>query len=159
MLEQHEPSSSSDDLTAVRNHTDQMLCLLAEERPAEGFDGSGSMRPMGPILELVVTENILEGLVQWHLRRGLDPDSQGALLKLFEMLIGQSQQPLLQHTAVLHPLLRLLGACADPDLGCPSGLENSLVLLLNQVNSLLHPVCSRLQQQSPVVIDHDCCSS
>lgn len=97
---------------------------------------------MGPILEMVVTENILECLVQWHLRRGLDPDSQGALLKLFEMLIGQSQQPLLQHTAVLHPLLRLLGACADPELGCPSALENSLVLLLNQVHSP-HPGNSR----------------
>lgn len=134
MLEQHEPSSSSDDLTAVRNHTDQMLCLLAEERPAECSEGSGSILPMGPILELVVTENILERVVQWHLRRGLDQDSQGALLKLFEMLIGQSQQPLLQHTAVLHPLLRLLGACADAELGCPLALENSLVLLLNQVH-------------------------
>lgn len=137
MLEQHEPSSSSDDLTAVRNHTDQMLCLLAEERPVDTSDGGASVPPIGPILELVVTENILEHLVQWHLRRGLDPDSQGALLKLFEMLIGQSQQPLLQHTAVLHPLLRLLGACADPELGCPPALENSLVLLLNQVHGNL----------------------
>lgn len=137
VLEQHEPSSSSDDLTAVRNHTDQMLCLLAEERPADNPEGSGSssVPPIGPILELVVTENILEHLLQWHLRRGLDPDSQGALLKLFEMLIGQSQQPLLQHTAILHPLLRLLGACAEPELGCPSALENSLVLLLNQVQA------------------------
>lgn len=137
VLEKHEPSSSSDDLTAVRNHTDQMLCLLAEERPMESPEGGAGVPSMGPILELVVTENILECLVQWHLRRGLDPDSQGALLKLFEMLIGQSQQPLLQHTAVLHPLLRLLGACADPELGCPSALENSLVLLLNQVQLLL----------------------
>ncbi|XP_041662584.1 FTS and Hook-interacting protein homolog [Cheilinus undulatus] len=143
VLEHNEPSSSSDDLTAVRNHTDQMLCLLAEERPAESSEGS--VPPMGPILELVVTENILECLVQWHLRRGLDPDSQGELLKLFEMLIGQSQQPLLQHTAVLHPLLRLLGVCADPELGCPSGLENSLVLLLNQV-------CVSMARQ-PVVLE------
>lgn len=145
VLEHNEPSSSSDDLTAVRNHTDQMLCLLAEERPTESPDGSGGVPSMGPILELVVTENILECLVQWHLRRGLDPDSQGELLKLFEMLIGQSQQPLLQHTAVLHPLLRLLGACADPELGCPSGLENSLVLLLNQV-------CVSMARQ-PVVLE------
>ncbi|XP_042282169.1 FHF complex subunit HOOK interacting protein 1B [Thunnus maccoyii] len=145
VLEQHEPSSSSDDLTAVRNHTDQMLCLLAEERPAEGSEGAANVTPMGPILEMVVTENILECVVQWHLRRGLDPDSQGALLKLFEMLIGQSQQPLLQHTAVLHPLLRLLGACADPELGCPSALENSLVLLLNQV-------CVSMARQ-PVVLE------
>ncbi|TKS67747.1 FTS and Hook-interacting protein -like protein [Collichthys lucidus] len=145
VLERHEPSSSSDDLTAVRNHTDQMLCLLAEERPVESLEGGAGVPPMGPILEMVVTENILESLVQWHLRRGLDPDSQGALLKLFEMLIGQSQQPLLQHTAVLHPLLRLLGACADPELGCPSALENSLVLLLNQV-------CVSMARQ-PVVLE------
>ncbi|XP_012994598.2 FTS and Hook-interacting protein homolog [Esox lucius] len=129
VLEQRDPSGSSDDLTAVRNHTDQMLCLLAEERPGEGGEGAD----MGPILRLVVTENVLERVVQWHLRRGLDPDSQGALLKLFEMLIGQSHQPLLQHKAVLQPLLSLLGACAEPQLGCPLSLENSLVLLLNQV--------------------------
>lgn len=145
VLEKREPSSSSDDLTAVRNHTDQMLCLLAEERPTESPEGGAGVAPMGPILELVVTENIFECLVQWHLRRGLDPDSQGALLKLFEMLIGQSQQPLLQHTAVLHPLLRLLGACADPELGCPSALENSLVLLLNQI-------CVSMARQ-PVVLE------
>ncbi|KAF7653410.1 hypothetical protein LDENG_00083500, partial [Lucifuga dentata] len=145
VLEQHEPSSSSDDLTAVRNHTDQMLCLLAEERPGEGPEGGASVPSMGPILELVVTENILGCLVQWHLSRGLDPDSQGALLKLFEMLIGQSQQSLLQHKAVLHPLLRLLGACADPELGCPSALENSLVLLLNQV-------CVTMARQ-PVILE------
>ncbi|XP_018614439.2 FHF complex subunit HOOK-interacting protein 1B [Scleropages formosus] len=133
VLEQRGDSGSAagDDLTAVRNHTDQMLCLLAEERPGEDEKGSGPV--MGPILELVTTQNILERLVQWHLRRGLDPDSQGALLKLFEMLIGRSQQSLLQHKAVLQPLLSLLGACADPSTGCPPALEPSLVLLLNQV--------------------------
>ncbi|KAK7938796.1 hypothetical protein WMY93_002122 [Mugilogobius chulae] len=145
ILEQREPSSSSDDLTAVRNHTDQMLCLLAEERPGESPDLGESVSPMGPILELVVTENVLERVVQWHIRRGLDLDSQGALLKLFEMLIGQSHQPLLQHTAVLHPLLRLLGACGDPELGCPAALENSLVLLLNQV-------CVTMARQ-PVILE------
>ncbi|XP_066563074.1 FHF complex subunit HOOK-interacting protein 1B [Amia ocellicauda] len=127
ILEQRESSitGAADELSAVRNHTDQMLCLLAEERP-------GDQMAMGPILELVVSENILERLVQWHLRRGLDPDSQGALLKLFEMLIGQSQQPLLQHKPVLQPLLSLLSTCADPQLGSPA-VEGSLVLLLNQV--------------------------
>ncbi|XP_035266523.1 FTS and Hook-interacting protein homolog isoform X1 [Anguilla anguilla] len=134
VLEQRDPpgSGAGDDLTAVRNHTDQMMCLLAEERPGGGA-GAGDAAAMGPILELAVTENILDRLLQWHLRRGLDPDSQGALLKLFEMLIGRSQQPLLRHKPVLQPLLRLLAACADPQLGCPPPLESSLVLLLNQV--------------------------
>lgn len=145
ILEQREPPSSSDDLTAVRNHTDQMLCLLAEERPGDTPDMDSSVSPLGPILELVVTDNVLERVVQWHIRRGLDLDSQGALLKLFEMLIGQSHQPLLQHTAVLHPLLRILAACGDPELGCPPSLENSLVLLLNQV-------CVSMARQ-PVVLE------
>ncbi|KAG9271037.1 hypothetical protein AMEX_G13907 [Astyanax mexicanus] len=131
VLEQRDSGAGgADDLTAVRNHTDQMLCLLAEERPA---GGDSDPPAMGPILQLVSSENILERLVQWHIRRGLDPDSQMALLKLFEMLIGQSHQPLLQHTSVLQPLLMLLGACVDPQFGCPSNLEASLVLLLNQV--------------------------
>ncbi|XP_046902424.1 FHF complex subunit HOOK interacting protein 1B isoform X2 [Hypomesus transpacificus] len=143
VLEQRDPSSSSDDLTTVRNHTDQMLCLLAEERPGEtegvapagAHHASPALSPApGPILRLVSRESILERLVAWHLRRGLDPDSQGALLKLFEMLIGQSQQPLLTHAAVLQPLLGLLGACSEPQQGgCPPALENSLVLLLNQM--------------------------
>ncbi|KAJ8246696.1 hypothetical protein GJAV_G00254380 [Gymnothorax javanicus] len=127
VLESGSPGTGGgDDLTAVRNHTDQMMLLLAEERTGPGDS-------MGPILELVVTENVLERLLQWHLRRGLDPDSQGALLKLFEMLMGRSQQPLLQHKPLLQPLLRLLATCADPQLGCPPALESSLVLLLNQV--------------------------
>ncbi|XP_034160352.2 FHF complex subunit HOOK interacting protein 1B [Pangasianodon hypophthalmus] len=131
VLEQRDSvAGGADDLTAVRNHTDQMLCLLAEERPA---GGDSDPPALGPILELVVSENILERLVQWHVRRGLDPDSQTALLKLFEMLIGQSHQPLLQNSAVLQPLLILLGACVDPQFGCPPNLEASLVLLLNQV--------------------------
>lgn len=96
----------------------------------------------GPILEMVVAENILDELVQWHVRRGMDADSQLELLKLFEMLIGQSHQPLLLHSAVLQPLLILLGACVDPQLGCPPALESSLVLLLNQVfdSQMLTPV-------------------
>ncbi|XP_026997941.2 FHF complex subunit HOOK interacting protein 1B [Tachysurus fulvidraco] len=131
VLEQRDTTSGgADDLTAVRNHTDQMLCLLAEERPA---GGDSDPQAFGPILKLVVSEKILERLVQWHVRRGLDPDSQTALLKLFEMLISQSHQPLLQNSAVLQPLLILLGACVDPHLGCPPNLEASLVMLLNQV--------------------------
>ncbi|XP_065107900.1 FHF complex subunit HOOK-interacting protein 1B [Paramisgurnus dabryanus] len=132
VLKQRESSvgSGADDLTAVRNHTDQMLCLLAEERPPEGDSDSPAM---GPILKMVVAENILEEVVKWHVRHGLDPESQLDLLKLFEMLMGQSHQPLIQHSAVLQPLLSLLGACMDPQLGCPPALESSLVLLLNQV--------------------------
>ncbi|XP_077435492.1 FHF complex subunit HOOK-interacting protein 1B isoform X2 [Vanacampus margaritifer] len=89
VLEHSEPSRSTDDLIAVRNHTDQMLCLLAEERPPQGQDAG---QAAGPILQLVERERVLERLVLWHLRHGPDLDSLAALLKLLEMLIGQSQQ-------------------------------------------------------------------
>uniref|UniRef100_A0A8C3KIV2 Uncharacterized protein n=1 Tax=Calidris pygmaea TaxID=425635 RepID=A0A8C3KIV2_9CHAR len=51
-------------------------------------------------------------------------------LKLYEMLISQARQPLLRHKPVLTPLLRLLSLCAEPT---SPPLENSLVLLLNQL--------------------------
>lgn len=51
-------------------------------------------------------------------------------LKLYEMLISQARQPLLRHKPVLTPLLRLLSVCAEP---ASAPLENSLVLLLNQL--------------------------
>lgn len=37
-------AGAADDLTAVRNHTDQMLCLLAEERPAGGASDSPGLK-------------------------------------------------------------------------------------------------------------------
>lgn len=37
-------AGAADDLTAVRNHTDQMLCLLAEERPAGGDSDSPGLK-------------------------------------------------------------------------------------------------------------------
>lgn len=51
-------------------------------------------------------------------------------LKLYEMLISQARQPLLRHKPVLTPLLRLLSVCTEP---ASAPLENSLVLLLNQL--------------------------
>ncbi|XP_077473026.1 FHF complex subunit HOOK-interacting protein 1B [Stigmatopora argus] len=153
VLERKEPSRSVDDLIAVTNHSDQMFCLLAEERPGrspgegdrdgEG-DGDDDGDGDGPLLRLTVRERVLERLLLWHLRRGPDPDSLGALLRLFEMLIGQSRQSLLRRPAVLEPLLGLVGACAPPERGCPPALENGLVLLLNQV-------CVRAARQPPLL--------
>ncbi|XP_053165806.1 FHF complex subunit HOOK interacting protein 1B [Hemicordylus capensis] len=115
---------AADDLSAVRNNTYQMMTLLAEEPPrAEGA--------AGPILELVVSERVLERLLAWHLQRGSVPEERKVeLLKLFEMLTGQARQPLLRHPPLLRPLLRLLGLCAGP---ASPRLESSLVLLLSQL--------------------------
>ncbi|NWR59866.1 F16A2 protein, partial [Bucorvus abyssinicus] len=123
ILERRGCKPAADDLSAVRNHTYQMLNLLAEDRPR-------GEAPRGPILEFVAAENLLERLLCWHLQGDFTEERKVEQLKLYEMLISQARQPLLRHKPVLTPLLRLLSLCAEP---ASAPLENSLVLLLNQL--------------------------
>ncbi|CAM5073539.1 unnamed protein product [Natator depressus] len=125
ILEQRGPRGpgAADDLSAVRNNSYQMLTLLAEERAGAGAGA-------GPILQLVLAENLLERLLQWHLQREGSEEQRAEQLKLYEMLISQSRQPLLRHPPVRGPLLRLLSLCAEP---ASPALRASLVLLLNQL--------------------------
>ncbi|XP_078258057.1 FHF complex subunit HOOK-interacting protein 1B isoform X2 [Rhinoraja longicauda] len=122
ILERRDPRTA-DDGSAVRNYADQMMYLLVEERPQ---DDTG----IGPILEMVMVEDVLDQLLCWHLRGQLDDDKKIEQLKLFDLLVSQSQQPLLRHKPVLNPLMRLLAVCVEPR---SQALEGSLVLLLNQV--------------------------
>ncbi|XP_037232035.1 FTS and Hook-interacting protein isoform X1 [Falco rusticolus] len=123
ILERRGCKPAPDDLSAVRNNTYQMLNLLAEDRPR----GEAAR---GPILEFVASENLLERLLCWHLQGDFTEERKVEQLKLYEMLISQARQPLLRHKPVLTPLLRLLSLCAEPSSAL---LENSLVLLLNQL--------------------------
>ncbi|XP_074996644.1 FHF complex subunit HOOK-interacting protein 1B isoform X1 [Calonectris borealis] len=123
ILERRGCKPAPDDLSAVRNNTYQMLNLLAEDRPR----GEAAQ---GPILEFVASENLLERLLCWHLQGDFTEERKVEQLKLYEMLISQARQPLLRHKPVLTPLLRLLSLCAEPT---SAPLENSLVLLLNQL--------------------------
>ncbi|XP_069748377.1 FHF complex subunit HOOK-interacting protein 1B isoform X2 [Narcine bancroftii] len=100
-----------------------MVYLLAAEK-LQGDTG------IGPILELVILEGILDKLVCWNLHWQFDDNKKIEQLKLFDLLVSQSQQLLLRHKPVLNALIRLLGACGEPR---SPALENSLVLLLNQV--------------------------
>ncbi|NWZ06440.1 F16A2 protein, partial [Agelaius phoeniceus] len=134
ILERRGSKPAPDDLSAVRNNTYQMLNLLAEDRPWGDGDkdrsqGDGDMA-CGPILEFVTAENLLERLLCWHLQGDFTEERKVEQLKLYEMLISQARQPLLRHKPVLTPLLRLLSVCAEP---ASAPLENSLVLLLNQL--------------------------
>ncbi len=120
-----------DEASAVQNYVEHMLLLLMEE-------GCGQNGAMGPILEFVVMENVLERLFIWSLRREFTDDMKLEQLKMYEMLIGQARQPLLHHKPVLKPLMMLLSSCA----GSPSGpsssvVETELVLLLNQLCCVL----------------------
>ncbi|XP_053312730.1 FHF complex subunit HOOK interacting protein 1B [Spea bombifrons] len=127
ILERHGSSSDAvtpDDLSCVRNNTYQMVSLLAEEQPR---DGEGP----GPILGYMASEGILERILRWHLQRDFTEDKKVEQLKLYEMLISQSRQPLLRYQPVLRPLVTLLGTFS-PGPAAPV-LENNLVLLLNQL--------------------------
>ncbi|XP_030598271.1 protein FAM160A1 [Archocentrus centrarchus] len=112
-----------DEASAVQNYVEHMLFLLMEEE-------SGQAGAMGPILEFVVMENVMERLFVWSLRREFTDDMKLEQLKMYEMLVGQARQPLLHHKPILRPLMMLLSSCSGTT---APAVEAELVLLLNQL--------------------------
>ncbi|XP_076872453.1 FHF complex subunit HOOK-interacting protein 1A isoform X2 [Brachyhypopomus gauderio] len=126
-----------DEASAVQNYVEHMLFLLIEEE-------CGQSGAMGPILEFVVMENVMEKLFLWSLRREFTDDMKLDQLKMYEMLIGQASQPLLHHKPILRPLMMLLSSCSGTTgtAGVPAGIsspavEAELVLLLHQLCCVL----------------------
>ncbi|XP_045695473.1 FHF complex subunit HOOK interacting protein 1B isoform X3 [Phyllostomus hastatus] len=121
----------ADDLSAVRNHTYQMLTLLAEDRAVP----SAPTAP-GPLLEFALREDLLTRVLAWQLQwDGLGDgveERRAEQLKLFEMLVSEARQPLLRHGPVREALLTLLDACGRPVPSSPA-LDEGLVLLLSQL--------------------------
>ncbi|XP_054436553.1 FHF complex subunit HOOK-interacting protein 1B isoform X2 [Pteronotus mesoamericanus] len=121
----------ADDLSAVRNHTYQMLTLLAEDRAVP----SAPTAP-GPLLEFALREDLLTRVLAWQLQwDGLGDgveERRAEQLKLFEMLVSEARQPLLRHGPVREALLTLLDACGRPVPSSPV-LDEGLVLLLSQL--------------------------
>ncbi|XP_068606730.1 FHF complex subunit HOOK-interacting protein 1A [Brachionichthys hirsutus] len=116
-----------DEANAVQNYVEHMLFLLMEER-------RGQAGAMGPILEFVVMENVMERLFVWSLRREFTDDMKLEQLKMYEMLVGQARQPLLHHKPILRPLMMLLSSCSG---AAAPRVEAELVLLLNQLCCVL----------------------
>ncbi|KAI5607336.1 protein FAM160A1, partial [Silurus asotus] len=113
-----------DEASAVQNYVEHMLFLLMEEQ-------SGVSGAMGPILEFVIMENVMERLFVWSLRQDFTEQSKLEQLKMYEMLIGQAKQPLLHHKPILKPLMMLLSSCSGTATG--QTVERELVLLLHQL--------------------------
>ncbi|XP_030047506.1 FHF complex subunit HOOK-interacting protein 1A [Microcaecilia unicolor] len=135
ILEKHDPFKNSqakhgaippDEASAVQNYVEHMLFLLIEEQAKDAA--------MGPILEFVVSENVMEKLFLWSLRREFTDDTKVEQLKMYEMLVTQSHQPLLHHKPILKPLMMLLSSCSGTT---TSSVETCLVVLLNQLCSIL----------------------
>uniref|UniRef100_A0A8C2W521 FHF complex subunit HOOK interacting protein 1A n=1 Tax=Chinchilla lanigera TaxID=34839 RepID=A0A8C2W521_CHILA len=135
ILEKHDPLKNSqakygsippDEASAVQNYVEHMLFLLIEEQAKDAA--------MGPILEFVVSENIMEKLFLWSLRREFTDETKMEQLKMYEMLVTQSHQPLLHHKPILKPLMMLLSSCSGTT---TPAVEGKLVVLLNQLCSIL----------------------
>ncbi|EHB13412.1 UPF0518 protein FAM160A1 [Heterocephalus glaber] len=135
ILEKHDPLKNSqakygsippDEASAVQNYVEHMLFLLIEEQAKDAA--------MGPILEFVVSENIMEKLFLWSLRREFTDETKIEQLKMYEMLVTQSHQPLLHHKPILKPLMMLLSSCSGTT---TAAVEGKLVVLLNQLCSIL----------------------
>ncbi|XP_039996254.1 protein FAM160A1-like [Xiphias gladius] len=116
----------ADEASAVQNYVEHMLFLLMEEEAGQG----GSM---GPILEFVVLEGVMERLFLWSLRRQFTEDMKLEQLRMYQMLLSQARQPLLHHKPVLRPLMMLLASCAGAGTDSGGVVEAELVLLLNQL--------------------------
>ncbi|KAJ0033865.1 hypothetical protein NQD34_000972 [Periophthalmus magnuspinnatus] len=116
-----------DQASAVQNYVEHILFLLMEE-------DCGQAGAMGPILEFVIMENIMERLFVWSLRREFTDDMKLEQLKMYEMLVGQARQPLLHHKPILRPLMMLLSSCSGT---VAPQVEAELVLLLNQLCCVL----------------------
>ncbi|XP_006870943.1 PREDICTED: protein FAM160A1 [Chrysochloris asiatica] len=135
ILEKHDPLKNTqakygsippDEASAVQNYVEHMLFLLIEEQAKDAA--------MGPILEFVVSENIMEKLFLWSLRREFTDETKLEQLKMYEMLVTQSHQPLLHHKPILKPLMMLLSSCSGTT---TPAVEGKLVVLLNQLCSIL----------------------
>uniref|UniRef100_F6Q3R0 FHF complex subunit HOOK interacting protein 1A n=1 Tax=Ornithorhynchus anatinus TaxID=9258 RepID=F6Q3R0_ORNAN len=135
ILEKHDPLKNTqakygsilpDEASAVQNYVEHMIFLLIEEQAKDAA--------MGPILEFVVTENIMEKLFLWSLRREFTEETKIEQLKTYEMLVTQSHQPLLHHKPILKPLMMLLSSCSG---AATPAVEEELVVLLNQLCSIL----------------------
>lgn len=135
ILEKHDPLKNTqakygsippDEASAVQNYVEHMLFLLIEEQAKDAA--------MGPILEFVVCENIMEKLFLWSLRREFTDETKLEQLKMYEMLVTQSYQPLLHHKPILKPLMMLLSSCSGT---ATPAVEGKLVVLLNQLCSIL----------------------
>ncbi|KAM9335760.1 FHF complex subunit HOOK-interacting protein 1A-like [Symphorus nematophorus] len=116
----------ADEASAVQNYVEHMLFLLMEEEAGQGG-------AMGPILEFVVLEGVMERLFLWSLRRQFTEDMKLEQLRMYQMLLSQARQPLLHHKPVLRPLMMLLASCAGGGTGSGGVVEAELVLLLNQL--------------------------
>jgi hypothetical protein len=142
---------TSDDVTSVVNHIQQMIQLLMQEYRARvrmeararnanrsNVDPQFESNPimMSPLLDYLLMESILDKLFQWSLTTGEFTNRiKLEQLKLYELLVSElCHQSILFQTALIRPLLHLLSTCKDC---APFEVEKRLVNLLSTLCLLL----------------------
>ncbi|TKS93260.1 Protein FAM160A1 [Collichthys lucidus] len=135
ILEKHEPGrGSTGALSFLSGHTSSSSGgLRLGPIPADEASAVQNYGAMGPILEFVVLEGVMERLFLWSLRRQFTEDMKLEQLRMYQMLLSQARQPLLHHKPVLRPLMMLLASCAGAGTDSGGVVEAELVLLLNQL--------------------------
>ena len=122
-------------LEEMRENVNSIERLIIRERPTS--DGI-----TGPCLQLLLSENIVEGLYMFSTRQKVYvKDVRVMLLKLFTEMFARAYQPILIHQQILRPLSRCLRACEgtrDPDLA-------------SAVVQLLHRVCILMQENQSLL--------
>ena len=128
-------STHADDVNAVWHYAHQMALLLAQEEP-----------PETGVLSLMLSDDVLTRLMTWA--AGGDGQLTPQLLSLFDLLLSQAHHPLLLHSAVVRPLLRLLSDSAGR-----TDVEDQLVTLLHQlgITCVQHP---QVQAMYEVLYSH-----
>ncbi|EMP24906.1 hypothetical protein UY3_17976, partial [Chelonia mydas] len=164
ILEKHDPLKNTqakygaippDEASTVQNYVEHMLFLLIEEQAKDAA--------MGPILEFVVTENIMEKLFLWSLRREFNDETKIEQLKIYEMLVTQSHQPVLHHKPILKPLMMLLSSCsgtATPAVELPvlhhKPILKPLMMLLSSCSGTATPAVELVLRELVIRLNQLC---
>ncbi|CAL8326088.1 unnamed protein product [Lota lota] len=137
------PNIPTDEAIAVHNYVEHMLYLLMEEEPGQGG-------AMGPILELVVVEGVMERLFLWSLRKHFTVDLKLEQLRMYQMLLVHARQPLLHHKPILKPLMVLLASCAENTTD-GGGQVEQVEQVERELVSLLQQLCVSLVRDPSVL--------
>ncbi|XP_014673397.1 PREDICTED: FTS and Hook-interacting protein-like [Priapulus caudatus] len=115
--------ATADDVESVCNYVQKMAQLLLEE------GRNGELH--GPMLDLFMTEGILEEVFLWCNSTGEFANRlKLEQLHIYELLIVELQHSILVHKPILRPLLKLLQVCGERS---PVDVERSLVSVLNHI--------------------------
>lgn len=122
---------TSDEVEVVTHNFEQMVTLLVQEDESE---------MPGPILLYLLEHKVLVKFNAWCMACVASSDNlRYEQLRMYELLISQSQQTLLRHQGVTQPLLHLLSSYSNEFR--PREIEGKIV-------SVLHQLCVCLSQET-----------